>query len=327
MLRRYLYQHFLPQLHVFPRRSVSFYSQDFEEGKPGVGHPLYAPQTRRGRYSEVEVGVGSGRAVEGGSPRGPRRRGCSPGLPFLHPPARPSSPASFPGRRSQASGSWLWCPGRGCWALRPLRAHGAGGWCPGGPRAGLRVRGEQPGSWRAGCRAAATGGRMRPEALSLPSLSGCPRAKKSGIRIAQSKEDKEDQEPIRYRARGAAGGGRVGARRPGSQGARPGTPAAHGRTVYTAGRVPSGCHGPHSPSGCREQLTDWRAGAGPRRPLMRHRNTETSGGRVPASQGTPAPPPSAQAVARGPESARCPRRRPPAMFASDSGEKFSMRTN
>lgn len=30
------------------------------------------------------------------------------------------------------------------------------------------------------------------------SLSGCPRAKKSGIRIAQSKEDKEDQEPIRY---------------------------------------------------------------------------------------------------------------------------------
>lgn len=31
------------------------------------------------------------------------------------------------------------------------------------------------------------------------SLSGCPRAKKSGIRIAQSKEDKEDQEPIRYR--------------------------------------------------------------------------------------------------------------------------------
>lgn len=29
------------------------------------------------------------------------------------------------------------------------------------------------------------------------SLSGCPRAKKSGIRIAQSKEDKEDQEPIR----------------------------------------------------------------------------------------------------------------------------------
>ena len=33
--------------------------------------------------------------------------------------------------------------------------------------------------------------------LSL-SLSGCPRAKKSGIRIAQSKEDKEDQEPIRW---------------------------------------------------------------------------------------------------------------------------------
>ncbi|KAL8172817.1 UNVERIFIED_CONTAM: hypothetical protein K2H54_023861 [Gekko kuhli] len=28
-------------------------------------------------------------------------------------------------------------------------------------------------------------------------LSGCPRAKKSGIRIVQSKEDKEDQEPIR----------------------------------------------------------------------------------------------------------------------------------
>lgn len=34
------------------------------------------------------------------------------------------------------------------------------------------------------------------------SLSGCPRAKKSGIRIAQSKEDKEDQEPIRCVRRG-----------------------------------------------------------------------------------------------------------------------------
>ena len=40
------------------------------------------------------------------------------------------------------------------------------------------------------------------------SLSGCPRAKKSGIRIAQSKEDKEDQEPIRYVGRGAGQGKR-----------------------------------------------------------------------------------------------------------------------
>lgn len=38
------------------------------------------------------------------------------------------------------------------------------------------------------------------------SLSGCPRAKKSGIRIAQSKEDKEDQEPIRCVGRGAGQG-------------------------------------------------------------------------------------------------------------------------
>lgn len=30
------------------------------------------------------------------------------------------------------------------------------------------------------------------------SLSGCPRAKRSGIKITHSKEDKEDQEPIRW---------------------------------------------------------------------------------------------------------------------------------
>ena len=30
------------------------------------------------------------------------------------------------------------------------------------------------------------------------SLSGCPRARKSGIKIIHSKENKEDQEPIRY---------------------------------------------------------------------------------------------------------------------------------
>lgn len=29
------------------------------------------------------------------------------------------------------------------------------------------------------------------------SLSGCPRAKKSGIKILHSKEDKDDQEPIK----------------------------------------------------------------------------------------------------------------------------------
>lgn len=44
------------------------------------------------------------------------------------------------------------------------------------------------------------------------SLSGCPRAKKSGIRIAQSKEDKEDQEPIRCACwRGGVWRGRMGA--------------------------------------------------------------------------------------------------------------------
>lgn len=32
------------------------------------------------------------------------------------------------------------------------------------------------------------------------SLSGCPRARKSGIKIVHSKENKEDQEPIRYDA-------------------------------------------------------------------------------------------------------------------------------
>ncbi|XP_069091960.1 myelin transcription factor 1-like protein isoform X3 [Pleurodeles waltl] len=41
------------------------------------------------------------------------------------------------------------------------------------------------------------------------SLSGCPRAKKSGIRIAQSKEDKEDQEPIRCPVPGCDGQGHV----------------------------------------------------------------------------------------------------------------------
>lgn len=29
------------------------------------------------------------------------------------------------------------------------------------------------------------------------SLSGCPRAKKSGVKILHSKEDKDEQEPIR----------------------------------------------------------------------------------------------------------------------------------
>ncbi|OBS67714.1 hypothetical protein A6R68_03745 [Neotoma lepida] len=43
----------------------------------------------------------------------------------------------------------------------------------------------------------------------IPSLSGCPRAKKSGIRIAQSKEDKEDQEPIRCPVPGCDGQGHI----------------------------------------------------------------------------------------------------------------------
>ncbi|KAM4771912.1 myelin transcription factor 1-like protein isoform 4-T4 [Rhinophrynus dorsalis] len=41
------------------------------------------------------------------------------------------------------------------------------------------------------------------------SLSGCPRAKKSGIKITQSKEDKEDQEPIRCPVPGCDGQGHV----------------------------------------------------------------------------------------------------------------------
>uniref|UniRef100_A0A8C3D103 Myelin transcription factor 1 like n=1 Tax=Cairina moschata TaxID=8855 RepID=A0A8C3D103_CAIMO len=45
--------------------------------------------------------------------------------------------------------------------------------------------------------------------FSLISLSGCPRAKKSGIRIAQSKEDKEDQEPIRCPVPGCDGQGHI----------------------------------------------------------------------------------------------------------------------
>ncbi|GAB5570085.1 myelin transcription factor 1-like protein isoform X1 [Prionailurus iriomotensis] len=39
--------------------------------------------------------------------------------------------------------------------------------------------------------------------------SGCPRAKKSGIRVAQSKEDKEDQEPIRCPVPGCDGQGHI----------------------------------------------------------------------------------------------------------------------
>ncbi|KAJ8356165.1 hypothetical protein SKAU_G00189590 [Synaphobranchus kaupii] len=41
------------------------------------------------------------------------------------------------------------------------------------------------------------------------SLSGCPRAKKSGVKIAHSKEDKEDQEPIRCPVPGCDGQGHV----------------------------------------------------------------------------------------------------------------------
>uniref|UniRef100_A0A2K5IJ79 Myelin transcription factor 1 like n=1 Tax=Colobus angolensis palliatus TaxID=336983 RepID=A0A2K5IJ79_COLAP len=40
-------------------------------------------------------------------------------------------------------------------------------------------------------------------------LSGCPRAKKSGIRIAQSKEDKEDQEPNGCPVPGCDGQGHI----------------------------------------------------------------------------------------------------------------------
>ncbi|XP_078255332.1 myelin transcription factor 1-like protein isoform X9 [Rhinoraja longicauda] len=41
------------------------------------------------------------------------------------------------------------------------------------------------------------------------SLSGCPRAKKSGIKIAQSKDDREDQEPIKCPVPGCDGQGHV----------------------------------------------------------------------------------------------------------------------
>ncbi|KAL6477512.1 hypothetical protein MHYP_G00133470, partial [Metynnis hypsauchen] len=41
------------------------------------------------------------------------------------------------------------------------------------------------------------------------SLSGCPRARKSGIKITHSKEDKEDQEPIRCPVPGCDGQGHV----------------------------------------------------------------------------------------------------------------------
>uniref|UniRef100_A0A3B5LVJ8 Myelin transcription factor 1 like n=1 Tax=Xiphophorus couchianus TaxID=32473 RepID=A0A3B5LVJ8_9TELE len=41
------------------------------------------------------------------------------------------------------------------------------------------------------------------------SLSGCPRARKSGIKIIHSKENKEDQEPIRCPVPGCDGQGHV----------------------------------------------------------------------------------------------------------------------
>uniref|UniRef100_A0A673BIA4 Myelin transcription factor 1 like n=1 Tax=Sphaeramia orbicularis TaxID=375764 RepID=A0A673BIA4_9TELE len=41
------------------------------------------------------------------------------------------------------------------------------------------------------------------------SLSGCPRAKKSGIKILHSKEDKDDQEPIKCPVPGCDGQGHV----------------------------------------------------------------------------------------------------------------------
>ncbi|VFV35665.1 myelin transcription factor 1-like [Lynx pardinus] len=47
------------------------------------------------------------------------------------------------------------------------------------------------------------------DAASPRPLSGCPRAKKSGIRVAQSKEDKEDQEPIRCPVPGCDGQGHI----------------------------------------------------------------------------------------------------------------------
>uniref|UniRef100_A0A8C9X9X6 Myelin transcription factor 1-like protein n=1 Tax=Sander lucioperca TaxID=283035 RepID=A0A8C9X9X6_SANLU len=40
-------------------------------------------------------------------------------------------------------------------------------------------------------------------------LSGCPRAKKSGIKILHSKEDKDDQEPIKCPVPGCDGQGHV----------------------------------------------------------------------------------------------------------------------
>lgn len=62
------------------------------------------------------------------------------------------------------------------------------------------------GLWRE-CSQGAEAGGGHADLVPLLSLSGCPRAKKSGIRIAQSKEDKEDQEPIRCACgRGGAAG-------------------------------------------------------------------------------------------------------------------------
>uniref|UniRef100_A0A8C2CYH8 Myelin transcription factor 1-like protein n=2 Tax=Cyprinus carpio TaxID=7962 RepID=A0A8C2CYH8_CYPCA len=40
-------------------------------------------------------------------------------------------------------------------------------------------------------------------------LSGCPRARKTGIKITHSKEDKEDQEPIRCPVPGCDGQGHI----------------------------------------------------------------------------------------------------------------------
>lgn len=76
------------------------------------------------------------------------------------------------GSRPKAADAWA-CPPPTCSHVPPPR----------------RARGTGP-----------AGASLKPRLSS--SLSGCPRAKKSGIRIAQSKEDKEDQEPIRCVRRG-----------------------------------------------------------------------------------------------------------------------------
>lgn len=143
-------------------------------GPQGAGfHSAFWAESKR-------LGVGQGSCICPGAPAFRCLWGKRPGFHQAWEPARSQTGPPAPRIATQ---------GRGRVGVPGVQAHGAPPHTCSHVPPPRRAHGTGP------ARAS-----LKPRLSS--SLSGCPRAKKSGIRIAQSKEDKEDQEPIRCVRRG-----------------------------------------------------------------------------------------------------------------------------